>query len=76
MGRLTQIFNAIPAELKRNTSRYSVSSVIPSLRPGSSLNLIAELADSKTIIPVYHTSMPTVDMTAYKDLSRFMLGIR
>lgn len=71
--RLTQIFNAIPAELNKNSSRYSVSSVIPSLRPGSSLNLIAELADSKTVIPVYHTSMPTVDMTAYKDLSRFKL---
>ena len=72
-GRLSHLFDAIPAQLNRNTSRYTVSNVIPSLRPGSSLNLIAELIDSRTALAAYHTSQPSADMASYKDLTKFKL---
>lgn len=72
-GRLSHLFDAIPAQLNRNVSRYTVSNVIPTLRPGSSLNLIAELLDSRTVLAAYHTSQPSADMASYKDLTKFKL---
>lgn len=72
-GYLSQLFRSIPAQLNRNTSRYAVSSIIPSLRPGTALTYIAELIDSKTVIAAYHTSLPSADMAMYKDLTQFKL---
>ncbi len=72
-GRLSHLFDAIPAQLNRNTSRYTVSNVIPTLRPGNSLNLIAELLDSRTALAAYHTTQPSAEMAAYKDLTKFKL---
>ena len=72
-GRLSHLFDAIPAQLNRNTSRYTVSNVIPTLRPGNSLNLIAELLDSRTALAAYHITQPSTEMAAYKDLTKFKL---
>lgn len=72
-GRLSQLFDAIPAQLNKNTARYAVSSVIPTMRPSNSLNLIAELLDSRTALASYHTSMPSTEMASYKDLTKFKL---
>ena len=72
-GRLSRLFNAIPAQLNQNSARYTVSSVIPHLRPGTSLELIAELIDSHTVIPAYHTSQPSSEMASYLDLTRYKL---
>lgn len=72
-GRISRLFDAIPAQLNKNTARYRVSSVIPTLRPSNSLNLIAELLDSKTTLAAYHTNLPSAEMASYKDLTRFKL---
>lgn len=72
-GRLSQLFDAIPAQLNKNSSRYVVSNVLPHMRPGNSLNLIAELIDSRTVLAAYHTSQPSAEMASYKDLTRFKL---
>lgn len=72
-GRLSQLFDAIPAQLNKNSSRYVVSNVLPHMRPGNSLNLIAELIDSRTVLAAYHTSLPSAEMASYKDLTRFKL---
>ncbi len=72
-GRLSQLFDAIPAQLNKNTSRYAVSSVLPSLRPSNSLSLISELLDSRTVLAAYNTSMPSAEMASYKDLTRYKL---
>lgn len=72
-GRLTQLFDAIPAQLNKNASRYTVSSVVPQLRPSTSLELIAELMDSRTVLVSYHTSQPSSEMASYKNLTQFKL---
>ena len=72
-GRLSLLFDAIPAQLNKNTARYAVSSVIPTLRPSNALNIIAELLDSRTTLAAYHTSLPSAEMASYKDLSKFKL---
>jgi len=72
-GRLSHLFDAIPAQLNKNTSRYAVSSVLPTLRPSNSLHLISELLDSRTVLAAYHTSQPSAEMASYKDLTKFKL---
>ncbi|MCR5440046.1 MAG: AAA family ATPase [Selenomonas sp.] len=72
-GRLTQLFDAIPAQLNKNASRYTVSSVVPQLRPSTSLELIAELMESRTVLVSYHTSQPSSEMASYKNLTKFKL---
>ena len=48
-GRATMLFDAIPAQLKKNASRYQVSSVLKKTdRAGELLELISEMKDSKT----------------------------
>jgi len=72
-GQLSLLFDSIPAQLGRNSPRYAVSSVLPDKRPSNSLNLIAELVDSRTVLAAYHVSQPCAAMSAFKDLSRFKL---
>ena len=72
-GRLSQLFDAIPAQLNKNSSRYVVSNILPHMRPGNSLNLIAELIDSRAVLAAYHTTLPSAEMASYKDLTRFKL---
>lgn len=72
-GKLSRLFDAIPAQLNKNAARYTISSVIPSLRPANSLDLIAELIDSRTVITAYHTSHPSSETASYMDLTRYKL---
>ena len=48
-GRLSVLFDAIPAQLNKNASRYQISSVLDSGWSDKMLELIAELKDSKTV---------------------------
>lgn len=72
-GRLSAMFDAIPAQLSRNAYRYSVSNVDANLRPNNVLELIAELADSRTVLVAYHVHDPSAGMALTKDLSQFKL---
>ena len=70
-GRVSMLFDAIPAELNKNASRYQVSSVLGNERADSILELIAELKDSKTVIAAYHANDPNTGMSNHKDLGKF-----
>lgn len=72
-GRATLLFDAIPAQLNKNASRYQVSSVLDHGRAGDLLELIAALADSRTVLTAYHVNDPNVGLSANKDLTRFKL---
>ena len=72
-GKLSMLFDAIPAQLNTNASRYQVSSVIGSQNSDKILEHIAELADSKTVLVSYHTNDPNAGMSNTKDLSKFKL---
>lgn len=72
-GRITTLFDSIPAELNRNSSRYRVSSILSNSRADNILELIAEMRDSKTVLVSYHANDPSVGMSANKNLSRFKL---
>lgn len=74
-GRIAMLFDAIPAQLNKNASRYQVSGVLENSRAGDILELIAEMRDSKTVLVSYHANDPGVGMSSNKDLAKFKLFI-
>ena len=72
-GKLSSLFDAIPAQLMGNASRYQVSSVLTGSRSGDILEQITELKDSGTVLVAYHTNDPGPGMAQTKDLERFKL---
>ena len=74
-GRISLLFDSIPAQLNKNASRYQVSSVLPGSRADDLLKLITEMADSKTVLISYHVTDPNAGLSANRDLSQFKLFV-
>ena len=72
-GRMSILFDAIPAQLNTNASRYQVSSVLEGERADQILELLADMADSKTVQIAYHANDPNIGLANAKDLRRFKL---
>ena len=72
-GKLSSLFDAIPAQLNKNASRYQVSSVLNGERAENILESIAELKDSKTVLVSYHANDPNAGMSNNKDMGKFKL---
>lgn len=72
-GRLSLMFEAIPAQLNKNASRYQVSGVLEHARADRILEYISELKDSKTVLAAYHANDPNAGMANNKDLGKFKL---
>ena len=74
-GRARMLFDAIPAQLNKNASRYQVSSILENSRAEDLLQLIAEMKDSKTVLVSYHANDPNAGLSANKDLTKFKLYV-
>jgi len=75
-GRASTLFDAIPAQLNRNASRYQMSAVLgDSVRAEDLLELIAEMKDSKTVLVSYNVNDPNVDMSSNIDLTKFKMFV-
>ena len=75
-GRATMLFDAIPAQLNKNASRYQVSSVLKKTdRAGELLELISEMKDSKTVLISYHADNPNVGISSSIDIAKFKMFI-
>ncbi|MBQ9610637.1 MAG: ATP-binding protein [Lachnospiraceae bacterium] len=75
-GKLSVLFDAIPAQLNKNASRYQVSGVLAGeSRASSILELIAEMKDSKTVNISYHANDPNAGLSSNLDLSKFKMFI-
>ena len=72
-GRISTLFDAIPAQLNTNASRYQVSSVLENERAESILELLAEMGSSKTVLISYRANDPNSGLSANKDLKLFKL---
>lgn len=72
-GKLSSLFDAIPAQINKNASRYQVSSVLNGERAENILESIAELKDSKTVLVSYYANDPNAGMSNNKDLGKFKL---
>lgn len=74
-GRISLLFNSIPAQLSKNASRYAVSGVIENARANDVIELIAEMSDSKTVLVSYNANDPNVGLASNKNLSLFKLFV-
>lgn len=75
-GRLSMLFDAIPAQLNSNASRYQVTSVIGNNTDSEKvLQLISELRESMTINMAYHANDPAVGMSLAMDLNKYKMYI-
>lgn len=72
-GKISTLFEAIPAELSRNSSRYQVSSVIENHRAETILQEISELRASKTVLIAYNADDPNVGISTNLNLDKFKL---
>lgn len=72
-GALSMLFDAIPAQLAKKSSRYHVSSVLAGRRAEDILEEIAELADSKTVLVARRTDDPNAGLSSSVDLGKFKL---
>ena len=75
-GKASVLFDAIPAQLNGNASRYQVGGVLGhSARADDLLRLIAEMKDSKTVLVSYNVNDPGVGMSSRVDLSKFKMFV-
>lgn len=65
-GKAKALYDAIPAQLSRNASRYQVGSAIPDEKVDRVLGIINEMADSKTTNVAYHSNDPNVGLALTK----------
>ena len=72
-GALSRLFDAIPAQLAKKSSRYHVSSVLSNRQASDIPEELAELLASKTVLAAYHADDPNVGMSATIDLEKFKL---
>ena len=74
-GRASRLFDAIPAQLAKNASRYHTASVLGKSRPARLPEIIAEMESSKTVLISYHADDPNVGLSATEDLSAFKMFV-
>ena len=72
-GKISRIFDFIPAELQKNASRYQVSSVLENDRASNMLEKINKLVDSKTVNIAYHANNPGTGLSQYINFEKFKL---
>ena len=72
-GRLAMLFDAIPAQLNKNASRFQAGTILSGEKSDRILELIAELKDSKTVLVSYNSNDPNAGMANIRDLSKFKL---
>lgn len=72
-GKLSLLFQAIPAQLNQKSSRFHISAVLKDARPSAMLEYIAMLQDSGIVLPALRVSDPQPDLAAFVDPTRFKL---
>lgn len=75
-GRISSLFDAIPAQLNSNASRYQTASVIgDNAGTEKVFQLISELRESRTINMAYHANDPGVGMSLSMDVSKYKMYV-
>ncbi len=74
-GRASMLFDAIPAQLAKNASRYQTSGVLKNSRTKKLSNIIAEMENSKTVLISYHADDPNAGLSATENLSVFKMFV-
>ena len=74
-GRVSMMFEAVPAELNRNSSRYRVSNAVKDARNDRMSEYLADLVSSMTVNISYNVSDPNIGLSQSKDMDSYKLFI-
>lgn len=75
-GRISSLFDAIPAQLNSNASRYQITSAIGDNADSEKVfQLISELRESHTINMAYHANDPGVGMSLSMDVAKYKMYV-
>lgn len=74
-GRATAIFDAIPGQLSKNTSRYQVAAAIPGEKPDRVASIVKSMEDSMTANIAYHSNDPNAGLALTKDNEKYKMYI-
>ena len=72
-GLAGDIYDAIPANLSSNASRYILSTAKKGIRSNRVRELIPDMLSSFTVNIAYHANNPNVSMSLEKDINRYKL---
>ena len=71
-GRLSHLFNSIPAQLANNNKFY-ITKVTNKKVSAKDRELIFDLLNSKTVLPCYKVNDPSISLNQTKDIDNFKL---
>ncbi len=74
-GKMAMLFNAIPAQLQKNASRYQLGSVVENGRYNDFVELVAALKDTKTALVAYHSDDPNVGLGLTRDINKYKMYV-
>ena len=74
-GRARLLFDAIPAQLNKNASRYQVSGVLKNGKAETTTELISKMKESMTVLVSYHANDPNVGLSSTVDIEKFKLFV-
>lgn len=72
-GRAKAMYDAIPAQLSRNTSRYQVGNAIPNEKINRVINIIKDMEDSMTTNIAFHSDDPNAGLALTKNHEYFKM---
>lgn len=72
-GRATALFDAIPAQLSKNVSRYQISSAIPGEKADRIVGVVKMMNDCMATNVVYHSNDPNVGLALTMDNEKFKI---
>ena len=74
-GKATSMFDSIPSQLSKNTSRYTISSVIPGEKKDRIGDIIQMLEESRVANIAYNCDDPNVGLALTKDTQRYKMYV-
>ena len=74
-GRMSELFNAIPAQLNSNASRYQVGSVLENQTAERIAELVTDMKNSGTILLSHHCNDPQVGLEFHKSLYHYKIYV-
>lgn len=72
-GRASTIFQSIPAELSRNTLRYTVGKVLNNAKLSRLGEIFRDIEDSKTVNFAYHANDPNIGLALHSGYDYFKM---
>lgn len=72
-GRLSDIFNSIPSQLALKRKRFVISMATGKKKTSKDEERLFDLIDSKTVMPCYHITQPSVSLSQTRDADKFKL---